>query len=129
MEAAQKQFPKRNTILSCLQATTAHPSAETLHKMLSTDHPDISLATVYRNLTHFKTMGLVQSLGTVNGIERFDGCTAPHAHLVCRDCGEIVDLRTDEAALYPADCAEGWQITQAQLMVYGICPDCQSKRN
>ena len=72
MEGTTKQFKKRSAILACLQQTHAHPSAEMVHDMLRASHPDISLATVYRNLTRFKQQGLIQSLGTVNGVERFD---------------------------------------------------------
>ena len=70
MEAATKHFRKRDAILECLRGTTAHPSAETVHEMLQKDHPDISLATVYRNLALFKKQGLIQSIGTVGGIEQ-----------------------------------------------------------
>ena len=48
MEAATKQFKKRNAILSCLRGTVLHPSAEMVHEMLREEHPDISLATIYR---------------------------------------------------------------------------------
>ena len=51
MELSTKQFRKRNAILECLKNTQAHPSAETLFQMLQQEHPDISLATVYRNLS------------------------------------------------------------------------------
>ena len=54
MESATKQFRKRNAILECLRSTDQHPSAETVHEMLKAEHPDISLATVYRNLALFK---------------------------------------------------------------------------
>ena len=83
MDTPTKQFKKRNAILSCLRQTDLHPSAEMLHQMLQDDHPDISLATVYRNLSLFKSQGMIQSIGAVGGIERFDGNTAPHVHFVC----------------------------------------------
>ena len=54
MESA-KQFRKRNAILACLRASKAHPSAETLYQILQKEQPDISLATVYRNLALFKS--------------------------------------------------------------------------
>mgnify|MGYP000708904984 CR=1 FL=1 len=62
MEAATKQFKKRNAILSCLRGTVLHPSAEMVHEMLREEHPDISLATIYRNLALFKSQGLIQTL-------------------------------------------------------------------
>ena len=55
MEAATKQFKKRNAILSCLRGTVLHPSAEMVHEMLREEHPDISLATIYRNLALFRS--------------------------------------------------------------------------
>ena len=82
MEANAKQFKKRNAILACLQHTDLHPSAEMVHEMLRETHPDISRATVYRNLSDFKSQGLIQSLGTVNGIERFDATLTPHVHFI-----------------------------------------------
>ena len=68
MEHCTKQFRKRNAILACLRSTTSHPSAEMVHDMLQQDHPDISLATVYRNLSRFRDQGIIQSLGPVHGI-------------------------------------------------------------
>jgi Fur family peroxide stress response transcriptional regulator len=92
MEHATKHFRKRSAILDCLRGTTTHPSADMVHEMLQADHPDISLATVYRNLSLFKNQGLIQSLGMIHGIERFDGNTAPHVHFVCNCCSAIHDL-------------------------------------
>ena len=51
---AQKQFKKRNAILSYLQATDEHPSAEMVYMGVKKVCPDISLATVYRNLALFR---------------------------------------------------------------------------
>ena len=75
METTSKQFRKRNAILTCLRQTCTHPSAEDVHRMLQAEHPDISLATVYRNLNLFKKQGVIQSLGAVNDIERVDANT------------------------------------------------------
>ena len=83
METGTKQFRKRNAILECLRSTDTHPSADMVHDMLRPDHPDISLATVYRNLALFKKQGLIQSVATVSGIERFDANTNPHVHFIC----------------------------------------------
>ena len=50
-------------------------------------HPDLSLGTVYRNLLLFQQQGVIQSVGVVNGQERFDADTTPHSHFVCTTCG------------------------------------------
>ena len=132
METPTKQFRKRNAILSCLRQTDAHPSAEMVHEMLQQEHPDISLATVYRNLSWFKTQGMIQSLGMIHGIERFDANTAPHVHFVCNCCTAVLDLHQMEAPQQL--CSEaashiGGQVDSCQLMFFGTCRACLAKQN
>lgn len=130
MEHPEKQFRKRNAILTCLRSTHAHPSAEMLHEMLLTQHPDISLATVYRNLTLFKNQGIIQSLGTVGGIERFDGNTQPHVHFICSCCHAIIDLpqlAVPEQLRSTVEAATGGQVGECQLSFTGTCQSCCQK--
>ena len=127
MEGSTKQFRKRNAILEVLRGTTAHPSAEMVHEMLHEEHPDISLATVYRNLARFKSQGLIQSVATVKGIERFDANTNPHVHFVCSSCDAVIDLhqiRMPSAQDYsPEDCSN-CRIQNCQLTFTGLCGNC-----
>lgn len=128
MAVPAKQFPKRNAILECLQCTRSHPSAEALHQLLRKDHPDISLATVYRNLSLFKSQGLIQSLGTVDGIERFDANTEPHVHFVCGSCSQVQDLPQldpPQSLIRAAEDATGGKVDACQLIFTGTCAACQ----
>ena len=130
MEQTVKQFRKRNAILSCLRCTHVHPSAEDLHRMLQAEHPDISLATVYRNLSLFKRQGLIRSLGAVDGIERFDADTSPHVHFICTGCGRVLDLpqlTPPQALEAEAQASSGCQITGCQLTYTGVCLSCQQQ--
>ncbi len=127
MEGTTKQFKKRSAILACLQQTHAHPSAEMVHDMLRASHPDISLATVYRNLTRFKNQGLIQSLGTVNGIERFDANTQPHVHFICTSCDAVIDLPQIEVPQSLGQDTEkyaGCRVQGCQLTFTGLCGKC-----
>ena len=92
MEQRSKHFKKREAILNCLRSTTCHPSAEWVHAQLKAEYPEISLGTVYRNLALFKEQGLIISVGTVNGVERFDANTEPHVHFICDTCDAVIDL-------------------------------------
>ena len=128
--AGTKQFRKRNAILIYLQQSKAHPSAESLFAALKPEIPDLSLGTVYRNLSLFKQQGLAISVATVGGVERFDGNTHPHVHFICNDCGAVIDLEemsvpkslSDTAA----DCSGG-RITGCQLSFSGQCRKCIDK--
>ena len=127
MELSTKQFRKRNAILECLKNTQAHPSAETLFHQLKQEIPDLSMGTVYRNLTLFKKQGLAASVATVNGVERFDGNTDPHVHFVCGSCNSVLDLPEldpPESLCSAAAKATGGQVTGCQLIFTGTCQDC-----
>ena len=127
MEASQKNFRKRNAILSYLQGTNAHPSAETIYSDLKAEIPDLSIGTVYRNLTHFRKQGLVSSIATVNGIERFDANTEPHVHFICEGCDAVIDLHqlsTPQALCSEAEGSIGCSVSGCQLSFTGKCRDC-----
>ena len=129
MEAA-KQFRKRNAILACLQGTTSHPSAEMVYEMLQKEHPDISLATVYRNLARFKSQGLVSSVATVHGVERFDAMTHPHVHFICSSCDAVIDLpqmEIPESLSLEAESISGCHVQDCHLTFTGLCEKCASK--
>ena len=130
MEPATKQFRKRNAILECLRSTTAHPSAEMVHEMLQKDHPDISLATVYRNLSLFRSQGMIQSVGTVRGIERFDANTDPHVHFVCSQCGTVLDLHQIEVPHLSrqVEASTGCAVESCQLTFTGLCENCNIRK-
>lgn len=131
MGAPAKQFKKRNAILECLRHTDVHPSAETLHQMLQKENPDISLATVYRNLARFKNEGIITSIGSVNGIERFDAITEPHVHFICTCCSKVVDLpqmEIPESLCSLVSSETGADVEGCQLVFTGICQDCREKR-
>ena len=130
MEAAVKQFRKRNAILACLQGTTSHPSAEMVHQMLQKEHPDISLATVYRNLARFKSQGLVSSVATVHGVERFDVMTHPHVHFICCSCDAVMDLprmEIPESLTMEAEEISGCHVQDCRLTFTGLCEKCAKK--
>ncbi len=131
MESTGKQFRKRNAILDFLRHTDQHPSAETIYAQLKHEIPDLSLGTVYRNLTLFKQQGLIQSLGSVNGVERFDGTVVPHVHFICSQCSSIIDLKQlnvpELLCSRAADEVHG-TVEQCMLTFYGVCSEC-SKTN
>ena len=131
MEKATKHFRKREAILNCLRQTDVHPSAEWVYGQLKPEIEDLSLGTVYRNLALFKEQGLIISVGTVDGIERFDGNTDPHVHFICTDCSAVIDLETMAVPTTLTETAaqcSGGQVTGCQLSFTGICPTCLRKQ-
>ena len=129
MITARKHSRKRDAILACVRGTTCHPTAEWVYARLKPEIPDLSLGTVYRNLAMFKQDGEIVSVGTVAGLERFDGNTAPHAHFVCTKCTDVIDVPQDELPqdfIRSAEAATGGEIAAYQLSYYGVCPKCKN---
>lgn len=127
-----KQFRKRNAILSCLRSTDVHPSADWVYAQVKPEYPDISLGTVYRNLALFKQQGLIASLGTVNGVERFDGNTDPHVHFICTHCDSVTDLpqmAVPQSLCSQAAAQTGGLVEVCHLAFTGVCNRCCSSRN
>ena len=123
----KKHFRKRDAILTCLRQTTVHPSAEWIYTQLKSEIPDLSMGTVYRNLTLFKEQGRIVSVGTVKGVERFDGNTDPHVHFICTECGAVVDLAAisvPEELNRAAATDSGGRVDTCQLTFTGVCMEC-----
>lgn len=130
MERATRYSKKREAILSAIRSTDCHPSAEWVYQRLKPTHPDLSLGTVYRNLSLFQQQGVIQSVGVVKGQERFDGETTPHSHFVCNGCGCVLDLHQVkmEAGL-DREVSKQYQLAIArhELTFYGLCKPCMQK--
>lgn len=129
MSPVRKHSRKRDAILDCLRSTTCHPTAEWVYSQLKPRIPDLSLGTVYRNLAAFKREGVIDSVGTIGGLERFDARTDVHSHFICRQCGSVVDVdgvELPEQILEQARRALRAQVGGYRLNFYGRCQACNT---
>jgi Fur family peroxide stress response transcriptional regulator len=127
MEQTTKHFRKRDAILACLRDTDSHPSADWVYEKVRETVPDISLATVYRNLALFKQQGLIQSVATVDGVERFDGNPESHVHFICTSCAAVMDLPQINVPQQLRSIVEhttGGMVNDCQLSFAGKCQAC-----
>ena len=126
---ARRTSVKRQAIYEALLETKEHPSAEQLFNALKPQWPDLSLGTVYRNLSLFVEDGLAVVVGNVNGQDRFDACTHSHGHFICEGCGAIMDVDLPEAdmqSLRRAADSLGGELLRHRLTLYGRCASCRS---
>ncbi len=130
MTTGKKFSRKREAILNCMRGTTCHPTAEWVYQQLKPQFPDLSLGTVYRNIAAFKAEGVIDSVGVVNGLERYDANTQPHSHVVCRRCGAVIDAETVELPQDLLDRVQadtGCEIDGYQISFSGTCQNCVQK--
>ena len=87
-----KHSKQREMIKSFLMTRKDHPTADVVYMNVRQQNPNISLGTVYRNLTLLADIGDIQRLRLGDGVDHFDADTSPHYHFICSDCGSVIDL-------------------------------------
>ena len=125
-----KATPQRLAVYDALATTTAHPNADMLYKKLVPHYPTMSLATVYKTLGILCTVGLAQELNVGEDSFRYDANTENHPHVRCTSCGRVDDVPVlnDVMLLRQAAASTGYDITDRQIYLYGLCPGCREKR-
>lgn len=117
---------QRAVILEILRRTKAHPTAEGIYREARKTLPNISLGTVYRNLSYLRGQGLAREIRPHSeSSSRFDGNSHPHAHFHCTECRSMIDL-----PLPPSLGAADWEgehvstVDTLDLLVLGACASC-----
>ncbi len=121
-----RMTPQRHAILEFLFNAESHPTADEIYKALEGKFPNMSVATVYNNLRVFKEVGLVRELTYGDSSSRFDCNTTDHYHVICEDCGKIVDFHypgLDEVETL-AEHVTGFKVKSHRMEIYGLCPAC-----
>ena len=120
-----KYSRQRECIREFLADRCDHPTAETVYMNVKKDFPNISLGTVYRNLTLLADIGEISRIHVGDGVDHFDADTSPHYHFICSECGCVRDLDMpgidlDEIASRNFD----GQIECHTVYFHGRCRDC-----
>ncbi len=134
-KAGLKVTLPRIKILELLrQPENQHSSAEDLYRKLLEHGEEIGLATVYRVLNQFDDAGLVNRHHFDSGKSVFE--LTPnhhHDHLVCLDCGHVIEFSDDVIERRQHDIAErhGIELTNHSLYLYGHCSrsNCEHKKS
>ncbi len=128
-DAGLKITVPRIKILQILESSgVRHVSAEDVYKLLLESGAEIGLATVYRVLTQFEEAELVIRHHFEGGHSVFELAPATHHdHLVCVKCGRVEEFRDDGIEARQVAIAKklGFELTDHNLNMYGLCPDCR----
>lgn len=121
-----KYSKQRESLLTLLRSTRSHPSADWLYENLRKEFPNISLGTVYRNLSVLVDNGDIIKIRTSSNKEHFDGFTHDHSHFVCRRCSKILDVDIDGMEVVEQQAAKklNAEVDNHALVFYGICSNC-----
>jgi len=101
-ERGYRLTPQRLAVLGVLAQSSDHPSVEEIHHQVRRDFPTTSLATIYKTVHLLKEMGEVLELGFADWGSRYDGRRPyPHPHVICTQCGAVVDHELAGMAAWP----------------------------
>lgn len=118
---------QREAVRDALGSSAGFVSAQSLHATLKDAGSTVGLATVYRALADLATEGEADSLQQ-DGESLYRACTTAthHHHLICRACGDTVEIAADEVEEWAQAVAarHGYTRPQHVVDVFGLCPAC-----
>ncbi len=123
----RKRSKQREKVLDVVRSTKSHPTADWVFHEVRKELPNVSLATVYRNLNLLAESGKINEV-LCDGQLRFDANRDEHFHFICRSCKGIFDI--DETRVTSPDfkLPRGYVVQDVRMDFYGICPSCQASQ-
>jgi Fur family ferric uptake transcriptional regulator len=122
---------QRRLIVETFFKSPNHVSIEELLAQVRSQDPKVGYATVYRTLKLLTECGVAFERRFGDGLARYELAdeASHHDHLICVDCGTIVEFEEDRIEVLQEAVAEkyGYELRSHKHEMYGVCPDCQRK--
>ncbi len=121
---------QRLLVLQVIQQGQGHLDADEIYRQAREKNPRLSLSTVYRTLQTFKKLGLIEELHIDEGHHHYEKRSTQHHHLVCLECGRVVEFQYPSANLIKKNVREArdFEITSSEIRMTGYCPKCRQER-
>ncbi|MFA5422379.1 MAG: transcriptional repressor [Phycisphaerae bacterium] len=118
--------PQRIAVYTELVKSKEHPCAEDIFERIKKTFPDISLDTVYRTLSTFAEIGIIDVVEGYGEAKRYDPDMTAHHHFRCRKCNKIIDFHNKDYdnIRAPKEFGKGYEITGIKVVVEGLCNKC-----
>jgi Fur family transcriptional regulator, ferric uptake regulator len=122
--------PQRQLVLEAV-TKLEHATPEEIYADIKQKVVGVNVSTVYRTLELLEQIGLVTHTHLGHGAHRYHlASDAQHLHLVCRDCGGIIQLEPAAVKSF-MDALEadyGFETDVGHLTVFGTCSQCRAAR-
>ena len=118
----------RSLLLDVVNRLKSHATADEVYAEVAATHPNISKATVYRNLNLLSEMGMIRKLEIPGGADRFDHICKEHCHVKCEKCGRVfdIDIPYIDGLDNRVENRNGFELTGYDILFRGICPGCRA---
>lgn len=121
----ERRSRQRDAIIKELKSRCDHPTAMELYKDLRKELPNLSLGTLYRNLSQLEESGMIIKIHDDNN-DRFDGNSMPHGHFKCLSCNKVYDVMSGNNNFFNMSDENICQIYGYTLLLYGKCKNCEN---
>ncbi len=115
--------------LAVYRAVESHPHAMTdeICTAVRSELGVISRQAVYDALNAMTEHKILRRIQPAGSAARYEHRVDNHHHLACRQCEKIIDIdcAVGEAPCLVAEHDHGYQIDEAEVTYWGLCPDCQ----
>jgi len=118
---------QKMAILRHVKESRNHPTAQEVFEAVKVDMPNISFATVYRNLGALAKSGEIKEVQFIDNIKRYEGITEQHQHFICEACNRIIDMQLSEL-LNIDEASEQMRCHKVKtfnLELIGVCAKCK----
>lgn len=126
-----RSTPERERILNEVMKLDRHFTAEELFGLLKKKKEGFVLATIYNTLDLFVTAGILTKyrLGAERSYYERAIDKPGHHHLICLDCGNILEFVADTLSDYELKIAKqnNFFVQNSTHQIFGICFKCQKE--
>jgi Fe2+ or Zn2+ uptake regulation protein len=130
-DASLRVTRPRLAVLRALR-DTPHADTDSIIGAVRADLGVVSHQAVYDVLRALTTAGLVRRIQPTGSVARYEARVGDnHHHVVCRSCGSVadVDCAVGDVPCLTASDSQGFTIDEAEVVYWGICPDCSTARS
>lgn len=126
-ERGYRITPQREMVIQTIAHSGCHMTAEQVSEVVQARVAAVNIATVYRTLDVLVKEGLASRIDLGTGqVVYATAKHGPHIHLVCRQCGQVLDadqtlvesLRQHLADVY------GFAADVDHIAIHGLCEKC-----
>ena len=121
---------QKRAILEYLRGTSSHPDAYEVFARIRKKLPQVSLATIYRNLDTMAEKGLIKEIRFKHDRTNYDGILERHHHLQCVMCERVINVPDDILLDFEKITGNGIValVEDYRVMLRGVCTKCHEKK-